>query len=68
MNTTGNTQSLHVDIPQSEVSMFEFIARKMGWRIRLDKEITPESQEEKELFFSNSRRAMAKHMDKYLSE
>lgn len=68
MNTTGNTQSLHVDIPQSEVSMFEFIARKMGWKIRLDKEITPESQEEKELFFSNSRRAMAKHMDKYLSE
>lgn len=68
MNTIGKTQSLHVDIPQSEVSMFEFIARKMGWKIRLDKEITPESQEEKELFFSNSRRAMAKHMDKYLSE
>lgn len=71
MKTTGNILSIQVDIPQSEVSVFEFLAKKMGWKIRSEKKETEEEvkiEEEKKLFFTNSKRSMAKHIEKYLSE
>lgn len=69
MKATGNILSLQVDIPQSEVSVFEFLAKRMGWKIRSEKkEIERTIDEEKELFFTNSKRSMAKHIEKYLSE
>ena len=37
MKTTGNILSIQVDIPQSEVSVFEFLAKRMGWKIRSEK-------------------------------
>lgn len=71
MKTTGNILSIQVDIPQSEVSVFEFLAKKMGWKIRSEKKEAEEEviiEEEKKLFFTNSKRSMAKHIEKYLSE
>ena len=38
MKATGNILSIRVDIPQSEFSIFEFLAQKMGWKIRSEKE------------------------------
>lgn len=69
MKTTGNILSIQVDIPQSEVSVFE--AKRMGWKIRSEKKEAEEEvkiEEEKKLFFTNSKRSMAKHIEKYLSE
>ena len=63
MKATGNILSIRVDIPQSEFSIFEFLAQKMGWKIRSEKEDT-----EKKQFFANSKRSMAKQIEKYLSE
>ena len=40
MKATGNILSIRVDIPQSEFSIFEFLAQKMGWKIRSEKEDT----------------------------
>lgn len=33
MKATGDTLSIHVDIPQSEISIFKYLAKKMGWKI-----------------------------------
>ena len=70
MKATGNILSIRVDIPQSEFSIFEFLAQKMGWKIRSEKEDTEkkELEEEKKKFFANSKRSMAKQIEKYLSE
>lgn len=70
MKATGDTLSIHVDIPQSEISIFKYLAKKMGWKIHAskEKEETLSIEEETELFFNNSKRSMAKHMEKYLSE
>ncbi|WP_147383015.1 MULTISPECIES: hypothetical protein [unclassified Parabacteroides] len=70
MKATGNILSIRVDIPQSEFSIFEFLAQKMGWKIRSEKEDTEkkELEEEKKQFFANSKRSMAKQIEKYLSE
>ncbi|WP_288206066.1 hypothetical protein [uncultured Parabacteroides sp.] len=67
MKATGNILSIRVDIPQSEFSIFEFLAQKMGWIIRSDKKDI-ELEEDKKQFFANSKRSMAKHIEKYLSE
>nr|WP_129730040.1 hypothetical protein [Parabacteroides goldsteinii] len=67
MKATGNILSIRVDIPQSEFSIFEFLAKKMGWIIRSDKKDI-ELEEDKKQFFANSKRSMAKHIEKYLSE
>ena len=37
MKATGNILSIRVDIPQSEFSIFEFLAQKMGFTY--DKEV-----------------------------
>lgn len=66
MKATGNILSIQVDIPQSEISIFEFLAKKMGWKIRLEKNENEEVVDEKERFFTNSKRSMAKHIEKYL--
>lgn len=71
MKTTGNILSIQVDIPQSEISVFEFLAKKMGWKIRSGKKDAEEDvkiEEEKKQFFTNSKRSMAKNIEKYLSE
>lgn len=70
MKTTGNILSIQVDIPQSEASIFEFLAKKMGWKIRSEKKDIEKKkiEEEKMEFFANSKRSMAKHIEKYLSE
>ena len=70
MKTTGNISSIQVDIPQSEVCIFEFLAKKMGWKIRSEKKDSEKEiiEKEKTLFFTNSKRSMAKHIEKYLSE
>ena len=70
MKTTGNISSIQVDIPQSEVPIFEFLAKKMGWKIRSEKKDSDKEiiEKEKTLFFTNSKRSMAKHIEKYLSE
>lgn len=70
MKTAGNILSIQVDIPQSEVSIFEFLAKKMGWKIHSEKHESKKEifEEEKKLFFANSKRSMAKHLEKYLSE
>ena len=67
MKATGNILSIRVDIPQSEFSIFEFLAQKMGWIIHSDKKDI-ELEEDKKQFFANSKRSMAKHIEKYLSE
>ena len=71
MRTTDNILSFRIDIPKSELSIFEFLAKKMGWKIH-DKSVEVESGHEKrqesELFFENSKRSMAQHIQKYLSE
>lgn len=69
MEVIGNILSIQVDIPQSEMSIFEFLAQKMGWKIHSEKkELEENAEEEKQLFFANSKRSMAQHMEKYLSE
>ena len=70
MIITGNTLSLYVDIPISEISIFKYLAHKIGWKVHVAKENeeTLSQEEEKKLFFENSKRSMAKCMDKYLSE
>lgn len=70
MKITGGTLSLYVDIPESEISIFKYLAHKMGWKIHVSKENeeTLNLEEEKKLFFENSKHSMAKYMEKYLSE
>lgn len=70
MKVTGNILSIQVDIPQSEFSVFKFLAKKMGWKIHDEKkEIEKkEWEEEKKQFLANSKRSMAQHIEKYLSE
>lgn len=48
MKATGNILSIRVDIPQSEFSIFEFLAQKMGWKIRSEKEDTEKKELEEE--------------------
>ena len=50
--------------------IFKYLAHKIGWKVHVAKENeeTLSQEEEKKLFFENSKRSMAKCMDKYLSE
>lgn len=70
MKATDGTLSIHVDIPESEISIFKYLAQKMGWKVHApqEKEDILSIEEETKQFFNNSKRSMAKHMEKYLSE
>lgn len=69
MKTTGDILSIHIDIPKSELSIFEFLAKKMGWKIdtqQKNTEVVCDIQDESKQFFENSKRSMAEHIQKYL--
>lgn len=55
MKITGNTLSLYVDIPISEISIFKYLAHKMGWKVHVAKENEETlSQEEEKNYFSKT--------------
>lgn len=68
MKATGDTLSMYIDIPESEISIFKYLAEKMGWKIHTskEKEESLNMEEETKMFFENSKRSMAKHMEKYI--